>query len=80
MTGVHCPCIRDCLCALLERLPNQSHGIFVSIRNLVRVARGLFLARLLDALLTGVHGALAAGLLGHLLASLLVWEVVSIPP
>jgi hypothetical protein len=39
--------------------------------------RHLFLARLLDALLPGVHGALAAGLLGHLLASLLVCVNVS---
>lgn len=34
--------------------------------------RLFLLARLLDSLLSGVHGALSAGLLGHLLACLLV--------
>ena len=42
-----------------------------------RQTRHLFLARLLDALLPGVHGALAASLLGHLLAGLLVCRTVS---
>ena len=44
------------------------------------LARRLFLAGLLDALLPSVHGALATSLLGHLLACLLVCIAVSMPP
>ena len=39
--------------------------------------RHLFLATLLDALVSGVERSLATGLAGHLLASLLVCENVS---
>lgn len=77
------PCIRDCLCALWfleERFPNHDSCPVVSLyRSLSRPqwARRLFLARLLDALLPSVHGALATSLLGHFLASLLICDIVS---
>ena len=77
----HFPCIRDCLCALrsFERLPNHDSKPVVSLYCSalllgLGVRDNLFLARLLNSLLPGVHGALALGFASHFFAGLLVYD------